>query len=270
MRAGEAGFGLVESLLAACLLLVGLLLSLAAFDAGRRSLARSETLADEQQASRTAFAEVVARVRAAGLDVDPGIEPARPDEAIEAAYGGAVVVRGDFDGADPAEAGSPETALAGGAFETVTTGNDEIVVYALARGDGTDTGSLTFSADVAEARRDGAVEAVTVASIALDALRPPYTLYRITLSNDPTKWGSGSFLVRQPLLDGVTSLSFRYHDASGSELPAGSMEGSESDEARLLRSRIRRVSIVCTGASLRLAAEVAPPNLGRSGAGDAR
>src|SRR6185436_13350655 len=75
---GERGFTLVESLLSSCLLLVGLLLSLTAYDAGKRSLAKSESLAEQQQAARTAFDQIVSRVRAAGLEVNPDSDPARP------------------------------------------------------------------------------------------------------------------------------------------------------------------------------------------------
>lgn len=240
---GEAGFTLVESLLASCLLLVGLLLALLAFDAGKRSLRRSEGLAEQQQAARTAFDALVSQLRCAGLSVNPDSDPFRPDEGIEAAYGTAVTLRGDFDGADPADAATPETSLAGGAFETVTTGNDEIVTYALVKGDGTDVDSIRFDADVKSAPRDGSVETVTVSGVTLVPTRPPYTLYRITLNNDVTKWGTGLFAVRQPVIENVASLALRYYDASGAELDPAAMEGSETDEAVLARSRIRRVAI---------------------------
>jgi hypothetical protein len=243
LLSGEAGVTLVESLLSSCLLLLGLLLSLSAYDGGKRSLARSESLAEQQQAARTAFDQVVAHARAAGLDVNPDFDPARPDEAVEAAFATAVVLRGDFDGSDPAEAATPEASLSGGAFETVPTGNDEIVTYALAKGDGTDTGSLTFDADVRNAPRDGTVETVTVSGITLAPVAPPYTLYRITLNNDVTKWGTGTFVVKQPVLEGVASLTLRYWDALGVELDPASLGGTDTAAARLARSRIRRIGI---------------------------
>jgi len=256
---GERGFTLVESLLSSCLLLVGLLLSLTAYDAGKRSLAKSESLAEQQQAARTAFDQIVSRVRAAGLEVNPDSDPARPDEAIEGAFSTAAVVRGDFDGADPVDAATPETSLAGGVFETVTTGNDEIVAYALAKGDGTDTGSIRFDADVRNVPRDGIVETVTISGVTLTPVLPPYTLYRFTLNNDVTKWGSGLFVVKQPVLDGVASLTFHYFDALGGEIDPASLGGAGTPEAVLARSRIRRIAIEVVSATsygnLRLVAQ---------------
>src|SRR5262245_44284728 len=165
-----------------------------------------ENAAEQQQAVRLAFDKLVLDLQVAGFNYNPDGDALRPDEQIEAAFDTAIAIRADFDDQDTSARGTPETSLAGDAFDVVSTGNDEIVVYALAKADGSSSGTLTFSADVEEDQRDGVVETVSIPDVALAQNDPPYVLYRITLNNDSTTWGLSSFIKREVLAENVMSL----------------------------------------------------------------
>jgi hypothetical protein len=277
-----AGTSLAEVLVALNVLTVAIVIALAFHDAARKSFKNGENALEQQQATRTAFDRLSADLRMAGYNCNPDGDTGRPDEPIEGAFDTAVVIRADFDGSDPAAAVTPEAALAtGGRFSTVTTGNDEIVTYVLAKPDGSSGGTLTFDADLGDPRM-GVVQRVTVPRVALAQDDPPYTLYRITLSN-----GDGS-PVRTPLVDNVASLTFAY--ASHDGVTVTSPEGAESPEAREARARIRQITIDLVGLTrepdagwadpgdarpgtrsyrkFRLVGEVVPRNLGMKGAPD--
>ena len=128
----------------------------------------------------------------------------------------------------------PEQTLAGGAFLSVSTGNDEIYTYVLAKPDGSSPDTVTFEADINAGQRDGVVETVSIPDVALTHPSPPYTLYRIRLQDD------GS-LVRTPLIENVRSLDFHYFDSSGVELPY--VGGAETPADLDLRRSVRRVSV---------------------------
>jgi type II secretory pathway pseudopilin PulG len=283
-----AGVTLAEALVALALLAVGLVVALGVFGRARASFDLAENRAECQQAVRSAFRRLVREVRAAGLRVNPDGDPGRPDEAVEAAFDTAVVLRADLDARDPARRSVPEATLAGGRFDTVDTGNDEIVAYVLAKPDRSSPGRLAFEADVIEAVRDGDVEAVTIPDVALVQDDPPYTLYRIHLNPG----GPGPFVVRTPVVDHVRRLTFRYFDGAGAPLNptfdttrlSDDIGGSESSLARATRARIRRIEIELEGLTadaapgwldpgdpdpatrgrrkFRLGGAVSPPNLG--------
>jgi hypothetical protein len=154
----------------------------------------------------------------------------------------------------------------------------------LAKPDGSSTGTFDVSADVAQVPRDGVVESIAIPGVAAVQNQPPYTLYRITLNNDTSTWGSAGFFVRTPLIENVASLSFRYFDANGVELT--SPGGAETATAKGNRSTIRRIQVDVVGLTrdpdmnwrdnadpnpgtrpfrkFRLTGDVTPRNLGRA------
>ncbi len=238
-----SGFGLPETLVALALLLIALSLGLGLYTEARRVFRRAQNLAEQQQAARVALHRLSTSIRLAGLGLRPDGDPARPDEAIEAAYATAITVRADFDGSDPAQSTDPETALAGpgAAFEQVSTGNDEIVSWVLAVPGEASAESLDLEADVGQTVRDGVVEPVSITDVALTQEAPPYVLYAIRLANDVAGCCGASFDVRSPVADNVRSLRFRYFDRTGGEIaPPG---GAEDENARRRRASIARVRI---------------------------
>lgn len=254
-RTRESGMSLIEVLVATSLMAVAVLAALLLYDAARKSFKKGENASEQQQAVRIAFDRLNADLRMAGFNYNPDGATNRPDEQIEAAYDTAIVLRADFDAEDPLANSVPENDLAGGAFLSVSTGNDEIVAYVLAKPDGSSTGTLTFQADVAESKRDGDVETVTIPNVALVQDDPPYTLYRISLNNDPATWGTSAFIVRTPLVDNVRSMTFRYYNQAGNLLnstfdlssTADDIGGSDASTPKARRASIRRVEISLVG-----------------------
>ena len=157
-RAAVAGASLAEALVALALIVVTMTTASVVYVAARRSLRLGERLVEQQQAARVALHRMTVDLRMAGFNIHPDGDPSRPDEAIEGAFATAVVLRSDLDALLPA-ATIPEVELArAGIFRGVSTGNDEIVAYVLAR-----TGSrqsLRYWADVAASTRDGVTEEV--------------------------------------------------------------------------------------------------------------
>jgi hypothetical protein len=244
---------LVELMVSMSVLLIAVALVLTVYDAIWRSFEKGENAAEQQQNVRIVMERMGQDLQMAGFNYNPDGDPNRPDEQFEAAYDTAVVMRADLDAADVVKSTNPETALAGGAFETVSTGNDEIVVYVLAKADGSSTDTLTFEADVKDEPRDAGLETVQIPNVALVHDDPPYTLYRITLSNDTASWGTPDFLVRDVLAYNIGALSFRYHDGAGSPVNSTFDLTSTADdiggaETRLDdRSRIRSVEFELIG-----------------------
>jgi len=282
----QVGLTLAELLVALALVLVAASLALLSYEGARRGFREGEGAAEQQQGARSALERIRSELRLAGLNIAPDGAADSPDEAIEAAFDTAVVFRGDLDGEDPAESAEPEALLAGGARGAVAVGNDEIVAFVLAKPDGSSPDVLRFEADVKDVPRDGVIESVEIPGIALVHDDPPYTLYRITLSNDPLAWGSGRFLVRAPLLDNVRSLSFRYRGARGMlndrfdpATPSEDIGGADTPQARRARAAIRAIEVEIEALTrdenpraatrayrkLRLRRWVAPRNVGVSG-----
>jgi hypothetical protein len=115
---------------------------------------------------------MIRELRLAGFNHNADGAPARTDEQIEAAWDTAVTLRGDFDAEDPVLRATPETSLAG-TFNIVTTGNDEIVTYALGKPVLPNTTVLGFRADVVEATRYGDEEPVGIPGPVLLQNDPP-------------------------------------------------------------------------------------------------
>jgi type II secretory pathway pseudopilin PulG len=275
---------LVEVLVAIGLFAIAAVAALAQYQAARRAMEVAGAVAELQQALRVGFDQLAAGIRAAGLGVHPDENALRPDEGIEAAFAGAVVIRADFDG-ETTGATDPERALAeGGPFANVTTGNDEIVAYVLAKPGGSSPDAFGFDADVRGVPRDGLVETVTIAGVALIHDDPPYTLYRVTVRPDSTG------TVRSPVVENVRSLRLTYFDRAGEAIdPPG---GTDDDAARLARASIRRIRIDLEGLAgepdprwvdphdldpatrrhrkFRISSDVSPRNLDLSGSVDRR
>ena len=254
--ASQSGMTLVEVLVAVAILAIAILIALLLYDAGRKSFKTGENVTEQQQAVRIAFDRLNADLRMAGYNTNPDGALTRPDEQIEAAFDTALVLRADFDAEDATLAATPEVALAtGGAFTSVSTGNDEIVVYALGKPGWTGGQTLTFSADVQQSPRDGVVETVNIPNVALIQDDPPYTLYRITLNNSTATWGTPAFIVRTPLVENVRSLTFQYFGQTGGQInstfdltsTADDIGGAETVAALQTRGGIRRINVSLEG-----------------------
>jgi hypothetical protein len=138
----------------------------------------------------------------------------------------------------------------------VSTGNDEVVAYVLAKPGGPNPHTLTFEADLEEAQRDADVETVQVDAVSLVQDDPPYTLYRITFNTDVEFWGSSTFFKREVLAENVGAMTFRYYDAAGAQinstfdLDSTSEDIGGSESAVAARAGIARIEIELLGLSL--------------------
>jgi prepilin-type N-terminal cleavage/methylation domain-containing protein len=252
-RRPDSGLTLVEILVATAVLAIAIVIALMIYDQSRRSFKQGENAVEQQQAVRIAFDRLNADLRMAGYNFNPDGNLASVDEQIEAAYDGAIVIRGDFDGQE-------EPALVGSAAAAVSVGNDEVVIYALSKPEwissGTGGQTLTFSADVQEAPRDGDVETVNIPNVALvqTAAGAPYTLYRITLNPDTGTWGSAGFITRTPLVENIRSMTFQYFGQSDARINALDLNsatddigGAETATVKATRQGIRRVNVSLIG-----------------------
>ena len=156
-----------------------------------------------------------------------GVSFDQPDEQIEYAWHSAITIRGnfDFDADDDATAHyehGRERNLESVQFPIVTTGNHEIVTYALVsdKPGATNSDSVTFYADVnnggtptRRAYPGGTAERlITISGVDLSNANPPYTLNRYTLSD------SGE-VVTTPLAKNIRSLTFSYFQDAAARQP---------------------------------------------------
>lgn len=242
-RNAERGFTLAEILVATAVFTLILVAGLLIYDRSNKVFKQGVESAELQQSTRVGFDKIVADLRMAGFDYDrdgvPQLEDQyqQPDEQIEYAGKTAIVMRGNLDFTTDAatdhgreKAYEPTT----GEFPIVTTGNDEIVTYALKSADvSKNTDSFKFWADVAKPRASypgGSDETeVTVSGVDLTNANPPYTLYRFTLKED------GTLDAGVPVADNVRSLNFKYYTdlngatllfkAAANDLPQGAIGG---------------------------------------------
>lgn len=261
MNDRSGGTSLVELMVATVVGLIAILLAFGSYDAARRSFAAGHALATRQRVARLAFHLLNRELRAAGYNVNPDGDPRRLDEPIEAAFGGAIVVRADFDGLG-AEFDTPESGLDGGSGPVVSTGNDEIVGYVLAKPDGSSADVLSFDADVRGVPRDGILDRVSVTGVALTHDDPPYTLYRFTVRHDRAT------VTRAPVVDGVRALVFRYSDRTGIRIPAPGGDDDPEGRGRRARGAIRRIHLrIEVDPAFGLNGSIVPGNLGGLGSG---
>ncbi|PYQ12446.1 MAG: hypothetical protein DMH00_06200, partial [Acidobacteria bacterium] len=195
--AGQQGFSLVEMMIASAIFAIAAAVAFILYTAAQKSYKAGQNFTDQQQNTRAAFDRVLSDIRNAGYNYNPDGSKTRPDEQIEAAYDTAIVLRADLDYEDPTLKDAPESSIKG-VFNTVSTGNDEIVAYVLGKPGWTGGSTLPFTADVdnptrasitylgnsiSVGPRDGAVDNVRLGNVALVQDSPPYTLYRVTLNN---------------------------------------------------------------------------------------
>jgi type II secretory pathway pseudopilin PulG len=229
-RGSAAGVTLAEALVAVAItsiLVVGLLTVLQSMTLTHE---RGEKAALSQQEVRNAFDTLVKELRFVGFDYDrDGLEtpyPGQPDEQVEFAGAAAITIRGNFDFED--ENGGRELDLetpeSDPDFEEVccpivTTGNDEIVTFALRSEDASkNLDEVVLRVDVQPATgRDAIVgvdgpeneETVTIERVDFSNENPPYELIRFTI--DPT----GTRVEERVLARNVRSLGFTYEDSAG-------------------------------------------------------
>ncbi|HEX7150741.1 MAG TPA: prepilin-type N-terminal cleavage/methylation domain-containing protein [Thermoanaerobaculia bacterium] len=187
----------------------------------------------------------------------------QPDEQIEFAGATAMTIRGNFDFESDAEHGNGREGkdvvpnLESTQFQVVTTGNDEIVTYALQSANSAkNTGVISFWADtnVPRSVHPGTRQKeneVRITGVDLTNANPPYTLYRYTL--DPTT----ARPVGTPLADNIRSLTFKYFsDLAGTKeittLPNGDgpYDGAKPDDivaGRDTRTTIKSIQIALVG-----------------------
>ncbi len=282
---GRIGLTLAEILVAMTIFVIAATVAFVIYNLSRESFKKGELAADQQQNTRVGFDELVSKLRLAGYNTHPIGSKVRPDEQIEGAWDTIITVRGDYDFEDPSANTLPESTLIG-TYDVVTTGNDEIVTYALGKESGAGGTNVQFFADVGNAIRDGNVEAVTIPNVALTQDDPPYVLYKITLNNDHTTYGNADFIVKQPIADNIKSLTFNYYDENGTLMTApGGAEGNKD-----IRDDIRRIEIELIGMTqhpdqkwedpndsdpitkkyrkFNLAQDISPRNLGKFGVPD--
>jgi len=197
----------------------------------------------------------------------------QPDEQIEYAGATALTVRANYDYSanDPADVDNGrEPNLESAQFPLVTTGNDEIVTYALVAnsaqpGTAPNTDSVTFFADISVPRNaypGGSAESqVSITGVDLTNQHPPYTLYRFTIANNGT-------IQRTALADNIRSLNFFYYedqngakplkdvtntnlvpDAGGSGKYDPTVANSINSGNRVVRKKIRSIRVRLVGMS---------------------
>ncbi len=271
-RPGERGFTLVEMIIASAIFAIAAAVAFILYSAAQRSYKAGQNFTDQQQNTRAAFDRVVSDLRNAGYNTNPDGSKARTDEQIEAAYDTAVVLRADLDFEDPVLSAAPESSIKG-IYNVVSTGNDEIVAYVLAKPDWSGGSTLVFQADVdnptrttitylgnniSVGPRDGINEPVRLGNVALVQNNPPYTLYRVSLNNDVSSYNSGdnptaaAFFVKQPVADNIKSMTFKYYDDQGNLIspntpadPSDDIAGTSANNP--LRARIRRIVVDLVG-----------------------
>lgn len=244
----QHGMSLVEIMVAMTVFVIAMTVSLILYNMLANSAKRGGNAVNQQQSTRHAFDKMVTDLLLAGYNYNPDGSPNRPDEQIEGAWDTAISIRADLDLKDAALSIDPEASLAGGSEIVISTGNDEIITYALAKPDGTGGQTLSFIADVQGVPRDGIVETVSVSNLALVQDDPPYTLYRITVQPNSTA------VTRTPVAEGIYSLRFRYFDSAstplGPDTPADFSDdigGADTVAAKLSRESIARIQMEVVG-----------------------
>jgi prepilin-type N-terminal cleavage/methylation domain-containing protein len=206
---------------------------------------------------------------------DPGINQyQQPDEQVEFAHRRALTFRANFDyETDPIDTATGrvingrELTLQTSQFPVVTTGNDEIVTYALRSVNGPNPDKVEFYADVPDRRTHPGGRAENLVSIQNVDLcttgvctSPPYNLIRFTLRPNGTVDDSAVIATN------VREIEFTYYnDAVGTSTPlaftpalantAGSSGGGQYNpnlvttgaEARGRRAEIKAIRINLTG-----------------------
>lgn len=227
----QRGFTLAEILVTTAIFAIIMIAALTIYDRSNKVFKAGTEAADLQQSTRIGFDKLVSDLRMAGFDYNRGGDPTgdgqfpQPDEQIEYAGPTAVAFRANFNynsasaqgnGLEPAY--TPKDSKGNAIFPYVTTSNDEIVIYALKSADSSKNNStISFFADVSQPRSayppSGKESLVTVSGIDTTNANPPYTLYRMTVS-DVLAGRAGT-----PVAENIRSLHFFYYtDPKGTTL----------------------------------------------------
>ena len=304
-RDRQRGFSLAEILTAVAVFAIVMIAALLVYDRSNKIFKQGVESSNLQQNTRVAFGKLVSDLRIAGFDFDrdgiPTISGSgtnqyqQPDEQFEYIGPAALTFRAnlDYDRESAPCSGSVtdncdngrEKGFENTYFPLVTTGNDEIVTYALVPDsqttipacDGT-TNCIEFFADVARPRRsypepsNGGQNESLVQIPGVDLCNggcnnPPYTLYRFSLDRAATNFANGANVLRTPLASNIRSLSFEYfQDAQGQEALKDLPNENDVDAAtirglgqfavanpsalvteREIRTKIRSIRVVLTG-----------------------
>jgi hypothetical protein len=276
-RHSELGFSLVEVFVATAIFAVIFIAALLVYDRSNKIFKSGVEASDLQQNTRVAFDKMLSDVRLTGFDYDrDGVptalgESQQPDEQIEYAGRSALTIRGNFNYNDANNGRVTALELPASQFPIVTTGNDEIVTYALVPDSPTAvTESMTFYADVTDgsvAKRQSypggsAEDTITISGIDLcdddkngdskiGCEQPPYTLYRFTVND-------AGGVDRTPLANNVRDLQFQYfNDITGTTVLAVTDPGGGKYDptnaatlnhaARVKRAEIKAIRISVVG-----------------------
>ena len=254
-RTGNRGFSLIEMIVATAIFAVAAAVAFVLYSAAQKSYKLGDNAIEQQQATRVAFDRMISDLRLAGFNHNPDGDTTRVDEQIEGAWDTAITFRGDFDFDDPTASVTPEAALAGTVYNVVSTGNDEIVTYALAKPGLAGPDSLTIRLDP-DRPRTKTLTTVVIPNIALVHDDPPYTLYRITMTDVagafPSAPQSASAFIYDPVAENIRSLSLRYISVGGFLInadtpgdPADDIGGGDAAETQ--RDQIRRIHVDLVG-----------------------
>jgi prepilin-type N-terminal cleavage/methylation domain-containing protein len=228
----QRGFTLAEILVTTAIFAIIMIAALTVYDRSNRVFKSGTESADMQQSTRIGFDKLVSDLRMAGFDYNRGGIPTgagqfpQPDEQIEYAGTTAVIFRANFNyntasgtgnGLEPTYTPPADPTTGASIFPYVTTSNDEIVAYVLRAADNTkNTGSISFYVDSSKPRKaypGGLAESLIKISNALCSTcgidttnaNPPYTLYRMTVS-DIINGVPGT-----PVSENIRSLNFFYY-----------------------------------------------------------
>jgi prepilin-type N-terminal cleavage/methylation domain-containing protein len=256
----QRGYSLAELLVAVAVFALVILAALMIYDRSNRTFKLGVEASNLQQNTRVAFDKLVADLRMAGFDFDRDGIPTgaaiagvnqyqQPDEQFEFIAPGALTLRSNFDFE------TEKTACAGGVtencdngregtpnyeslyFPVVTTGNDEIVTYALVPENQAGappcnpaTNCVEFFADTHLPRKSypdipgGGLDELVVQIPGVDLCvggcnNPPYRLERITLARDQSNFANGFNLVRTPLATSIRSMTMTYYEDAQGTVP---------------------------------------------------
>src|SRR5262245_44883300 len=151
-QAAGAGFSLIEMLIASAIFAIVAAVAFTFSTSAQKPYKAGENAPEQQQATRIAFDRMLADIRLAGFNTNPDGDASRVDEQVEGAWDTALTIRADFDFEDSVLRLTPETTLKGSVYNLVSTGNDEIVTYVLAKPGPAGPASLTLRADTDKPR----------------------------------------------------------------------------------------------------------------------
>lgn len=284
----QRGFTLTEVLVATAIFTIVMLAALLLYDRNNRVFKAGVQASDVQQNTRIGFDKLVSDLRIEGFDYNRNGDPSgsdkdtgvnyqrQPDEQIEYMGDGAIAFRSNFNyntGYDNGREGSgrnttdPNDTYESPAFPLVTTGNNEIVIYALQSNSGkanANKSTIDFYADVAKPRKaytgaggENKERHVIISGYDTTNDYPPYTLYRLTLKDaDIADSAADPVGAAVPLATNVRSMKFNYFSdqAAATALTpvygAGQYDASNAQAVvneRSTRSTIQSVRVELVG-----------------------